>query len=147
MTYHRHMQMHFLDENIWISINISLNFVLKGQINNIPSLVQVMALPRPDNKPLSEPMMISLLTHICFIQPQWVKNCCADMTNIKQCKMVCCWRYGMYFQLREHSYAGTASNNISHIHEFAATEDHPTALSSYDLSYTQQPMEKMSGIL
>ena len=26
----------FLNENVWISINISLNFVLRGQINNIP---------------------------------------------------------------------------------------------------------------
>ena len=27
----------------------------------------------PGNKPLSEPMMVSLLMHICFTQPQWVK--------------------------------------------------------------------------
>ena len=36
---------------------ISLNFVLKGQINNIPSLVQIMAGRRPGEKPLSEPMI------------------------------------------------------------------------------------------
>ena len=29
----------FLDENIWISINILLKFVLKGPINNIPASV------------------------------------------------------------------------------------------------------------
>ena len=29
----------FLNENVWISIKISLKFVPKGQINNIPSLV------------------------------------------------------------------------------------------------------------
>ena len=29
----------FLNENIWISINISLKFAPKGQINNIPTLV------------------------------------------------------------------------------------------------------------
>ena len=29
----------FLNENVWISINISLKFVLKGPINNIPALV------------------------------------------------------------------------------------------------------------
>ena len=27
---------------------------------------------RPGDKPLSEPLMVSLLTHICIIQPQWV---------------------------------------------------------------------------
>ena len=29
----------FLNENVYISIKISLNFVPKGQINNIPALV------------------------------------------------------------------------------------------------------------
>ena len=52
----------FLIENIWISINISLNFVPKGWINNIPSLVQIMAWCQPGNKPLSEPMMVSLVS-------------------------------------------------------------------------------------
>ena len=33
----------FLNENIWISIEISLKFVLKGPINNISALVQIMA--------------------------------------------------------------------------------------------------------
>ena len=35
--------MHFLEWK-WISIKISLKFVPKGPINNIPALVQVMAL-------------------------------------------------------------------------------------------------------
>ena len=33
----------FLNENVRISINISLKFVPWGPINNIPTLVQVMA--------------------------------------------------------------------------------------------------------
>ena len=45
----------------------------KVQFNNIPALVQIMAWRRPGDKPLSEPIMISLLTHICVIRPQWVK--------------------------------------------------------------------------
>ena len=63
----------FLNENEWISINISLKFVPKGQINNIPSLVLIMAWRRPGDKPLSEAMVVSLLTHICVARPQWVK--------------------------------------------------------------------------
>ena len=31
-----------------------------------------MAWRRPGDKPLSEPMMVSLLTHICVTRPQWV---------------------------------------------------------------------------
>ena len=63
----------FLNENVWISIRISLKFVHRGPINNIPSLVQIMAWRRPGDKPLSEPMMVNLLTHICVTRPQWVK--------------------------------------------------------------------------
>ena len=33
----------FFNENIWISIKISLKFVPKGPINNFPALVQIMA--------------------------------------------------------------------------------------------------------
>ena len=63
----------FLNENVWISIKISLNFVPKVPINNIPALVQIMAWRRSGDKPLSEPMVDSLLTHICVTRPQWVK--------------------------------------------------------------------------
>ena len=64
----------FLNENVWIAINISLKFVPRGPINNIPTLVQVMAWGRPGYKPLSEPMMVRLPTHVCVTLPQWVKT-------------------------------------------------------------------------
>ena len=51
-------------------IKISLKFVPMGPINNIPALVQIMAWRLPGDKPLSEPMMVSLLTHICVTRPQ-----------------------------------------------------------------------------
>ena len=40
-----------LNENVWISIKISLKFVADGPINNIPALVQIMALRRLGDKP------------------------------------------------------------------------------------------------
>ena len=61
----------FVNENVWIPIKISLKFVPKGLINNIPALVQIMAWRRAGDKPLSEPMMVSLPTHICVTRPQW----------------------------------------------------------------------------
>ena len=64
----------FLNENVWIAIKISLKFVPRGPINNIPALVQIMAWRRPGDKPLSEPMMIRLPTHICVTRPQWVNS-------------------------------------------------------------------------
>ena len=53
----------FLNENALISHNISLKFVPKAPINNIAG-----------DKPLSEPLMVSLLMHICVTLPQWVKK-------------------------------------------------------------------------
>ena len=61
----------FWNEYIWIPINISLKFVPKGVINNNPILVQIMAWGWPGEKPLSGPMMVRLLMHICITQPQW----------------------------------------------------------------------------
>ena len=60
----------FLNENAWIVIKISLKFVPNGPINTIPVLVQIMAWRRSGDKPLSEPMMVSLQT---LTRPQWVK--------------------------------------------------------------------------
>ena len=60
----------FLNDNVRISIKISLKFVPKGPIIIIPALGQIMAWRRPGDKPLSEPMMVSLLTHICITRPQ-----------------------------------------------------------------------------
>ena len=60
----------FLLENVSFSIEISLKFVPKGSINNIPALVQIMAWRRPGDKLLSEPIMVRLLTHICVTRPQ-----------------------------------------------------------------------------
>ena len=72
----------FWNENVWISINISLKFVPKGQINNIASLVQILAWRWPGDKPLSEPMMVSLLMYICFTRPQWVNSRSCQVINI-----------------------------------------------------------------
>ena len=63
----------FVNENVRILITFSLKFVPKGSINNIPALVQKMAWRRWGDKPLSEPMMVRLPTHICVTRPQWVK--------------------------------------------------------------------------
>ena len=60
----------FMDENIWISTEMSLKFVPMGQINNSQSLVQILAWRRSGDKPLSETMMVNLLTHICVTRLQ-----------------------------------------------------------------------------
>ena len=64
----------FLNENVTILLKIRLKFVPRGPNNNIPALVQKMAWHQTGNKPLSGPMLVSLLPHICVTQPQWVKS-------------------------------------------------------------------------
>ena len=64
----------FFNENVWISIKISLKFVPKGPINNIPALVQIMAWGCSGGKLLSKPMMVGVPTHICVTWPQWVNQ-------------------------------------------------------------------------
>ena len=62
-----------LNENVLISLKISLKFVPKARIKNIPPLVPIVAWRRPGDKPLSESEKVSPLTHICVTRPQWVK--------------------------------------------------------------------------
>ena len=50
----------FLNENVWFPITVSLKFVPKRVITNIPASVQLMAWRCQGGKPLSEPMMVSL---------------------------------------------------------------------------------------
>ena len=56
----------FLNENVWTYIK----FVPKGPIDNVPALVQIMARCRQGNRPLSEPTMLSLLTHMYVTRSQ-----------------------------------------------------------------------------
>ena len=64
----------FLNENVRISTKISPKFVPKGPINYTPALVHIMAWRRSGDKPLSEPMIVSWITHICVTRPHWVKT-------------------------------------------------------------------------
>ena len=64
----------FLNENVWILFKVSLKFVARCPINNISALVFIMAWRRPGNKPLSEPMVVSLLMYICVTRRQWVNS-------------------------------------------------------------------------
>ena len=69
------------NRNVRILIKISLNFVAKCQINNIIALVQIMAWRQPGDKPMSEPMLVSLLTHICVTRPWLAKLQYLSLSN------------------------------------------------------------------
>ena len=55
-----------------LRLRIRWSFFPNVRISNIPAFVQIMAWHRPGDKPLSEPMMVRLPTHICVTRPQWV---------------------------------------------------------------------------
>ena len=58
----------FLNENVWIVLKISLKLVTKFRFDNIPT-----SFAWSVTKPLSGPMVVSLLTHICVTRP-WRVN-------------------------------------------------------------------------
>ena len=62
----------FLNDKVWIAIEISLKFVPKGSVKDIPALVQRMAQCRLGDKPLFEAMMVRLPTHMSANRPHWV---------------------------------------------------------------------------
>ena len=80
----RHFTGDIFNENIWILINITLNCHPKGQINNVPALVQIMAWHCPGDKP--ESMMVSLLTHISVTLPHWVNHTSHLVGHSNQCE-------------------------------------------------------------
>ena len=113
----------FLNENIRISIKIALKFVPKGLINNVPALVPIMAWRRPGDKPLSEPMLVRSLTHICVTRPQWVKLKMQHMAIwlfILQSNMITSCQGDSVNHLRAKLFRG----NIKHIFTFYVIPPH-----------------------
>ena len=53
---------------------IQMNWTHFLAFKNISALVQIMTWRRPGDKPLPEPIMVSLLTHICITWLQWVNS-------------------------------------------------------------------------
>ena len=73
----QHFQMHFssfCECKFCILIPVSLKSVPKVPIDNESALVQVITWCQTSNKPLCQPMMATLLMHICTTQPQRVKQ-------------------------------------------------------------------------
>ena len=77
----------FLYENVWILTEISLKFVPKGPINNIPALVQIMAWRRPgashylnqcwlDYRCIYVSLGLNELIKFCIIVQIWWTFCC-----------------------------------------------------------------------
>ena len=89
MPFHRWpFQCIFFNENVLISIKISLQFVPQGPIDDISALAQIMAWRRPGDKPLSEPLMVRLPTHTCVTLPHWVKEFSGEYIYILKAQCV-----------------------------------------------------------
>ena len=68
----------FMNEKVGILIEISLNFVPKGPIDNKSVLVQVMAWRWIGDKPLSEPMLTQFTDAPGGTRGRWVKVKCSE---------------------------------------------------------------------
>ena len=55
------------------------------RINTTPALVRIMAWRWPGDKPLSEPMMVRLPTHICVTRPERVNKSVGKCRNTLSC--------------------------------------------------------------
>ena len=62
-----------LNENVYILIKISSKFVPMGSMKYIKTSDPIMNCRWPGDRPQSEPMLVRLLTHICFTRPRWVE--------------------------------------------------------------------------
>ena len=84
----------FLIENCYISTQISMMIVFNGQVNDMPSLVQIMAWHWTGTKPLSESMIL-FMHHLASLNwtnkihpishpPRWAMGCllCIFLENI-----------------------------------------------------------------
>ena len=61
----------FMKENVWIPFKISLKFIPKDPVNNIPELVQIMAWRRPGDRYIND-----------VLRYEMKKSCCACLCSI-----------------------------------------------------------------
>ena len=62
----------FFNEEFEFRLKCHWNLFIRS--SNIPALIQTMGRRRPGDKPLSEQIIVSLVTHKCVTRPQWVKK-------------------------------------------------------------------------
>ena len=95
----------FFNESALIEQIKSLKFV--GTTNNIVALVQIIAWSRPSDTLLFEPVIVSLLTHICVIQPQWIYN--AYLQTVAYWNVSClCLKHNI-FKMKAGAFFSTSS--------------------------------------
>ena len=113
----------FLNENVWFSITISLKFVPKGLINNIPALVQIMARRRPSDKLLSEPIYIYIYDGRDYAQPQCniYRPVSSPLCSVYQCLWECFWGWIKSFHIN-----GLYRNSLRRIDKIMNTSRHKT---------------------
>ena len=132
----------YLNENVWISLNISLKFDPKVRINNIPALVQIMVGRHPGAKPLSEPMMASLLMHICVTRHRWVKcwgSTAEQLSRLSYHNFLCMIRTLVLVcncdQLLKQSYSSTYGSILWNCSQVNANVDHDLCCHMTSLSH------------
>ena len=130
-----------VNENVWISIEMSLKFVPKGAISNIPALVQKMAWRR---QTIIWTQMTISLTDICATRPQWV-NCSylRPLSHRVLKKLLCNHRRGSWWRATIRRLGICSSNAPSYDQAGAVYTYHPT---EYRGSVAQVSSSKLAQI-
>ena len=148
----------FLNETIWNLIEISLYFVPRGPINNIPALLQIMAWRRPGGKPLSEPMVVIVylciyaslgineLNHVYFVE---VGQECRNITYHQFCAIEICYNTrGICFRDLFRGNWFIQAGKIQNFKINSTQQLHCYCSSRYDQSTTPRcPIQKISYII
>ena len=88
----RHFQMKFIE---WKCVNfsqMSLKFVPSGPVNNMSTLVQIMACRRTGDKPLSEPMLTLLRDHMASPSDNELKEHLSNISCFLLKKILHIWK-------------------------------------------------------
>ena len=114
----------FSNENVRISIKISLKFVPEGLINNIPALVQVMAWCWPGDKPLYEPMITeAYMHHLAFMSQRHL--CFPLNTNLNHSKKE------LFCEVLLHSGSPLSSMSVIKYHAYSPMHGSHSAVKSW----------------
>ena len=129
-------QTEFLNAFSWMKMyKIHLKFVPKSPINNIPALVQIMAWHRSSDEPLSQPIIVSVLTHLYVARPQWINHatwhqrCGSTLYTV----MACCLMAQSHYVHRQHaiSWTNVDESSVNKMLRIFLAINHKNVFSNY----------------
>ena len=119
----------FLNEKNWISNKMSFKYISCGLVDNMLAVVQIMAWHRPGDKPLPEPMLVSLLRTSKVVRAKAFINCMFSTASTDWCfRYYSTWYpewHPQRLQLPQRCKPITIKDTPTHTHTQPLTPPHP----------------------